>query len=62
LAEWDPVDFAKKIVHLIENPSLAKQFGNEARQLAISKYDWKLLIKDLEAFYFKVLNDGTEIH
>lgn len=62
LAEWDPVDFAKKIVHLIENPSLAKQFSNEARQLAISKYDWKLLIKDLEAFYFKVLNEGTEIH
>lgn len=56
LADWDPVDFSQKIIFLIENPVIANQFGNEARQVAITKYDWQCLVDKLEDFYSKILN------
>jgi len=58
LAEWIPEDFARKSIELIENPNIVKQYGEEARKLAITKYDWKNLAQVLEDFYFRVLN-GT---
>jgi glycosyltransferase involved in cell wall biosynthesis len=56
LADWDPVDFAQKIVYLIENPDLAHQLGENARNVADTIYDWRILIKRLEDFYFSVLD------
>jgi glycosyltransferase involved in cell wall biosynthesis len=56
LAQWDPVDFAEKIMYLIENPSLAKQLGENSRQVAETHFDWKLLAGKLESFYYRVLN------
>lgn len=55
LAEWDPEDFARKIIFLIENPDIADQFGRDARKLAITQYHWPLLIDKLEKLYDKVL-------
>jgi glycosyltransferase involved in cell wall biosynthesis len=55
LADWDPVDFAQKIIYLIENPDLADQLGENARNVATTIYDWRILIKRLEGFYYSVL-------
>ena len=56
LAKWDPVDFSQKIIYLIEHPSDAKKFGENARNIAVTVYDWNLLIKWLEDFYYRILN------
>ncbi len=56
LAQWEPVDFAKKIIYLIENPDVAQRLGNNARNTAVTVYDWKLLIQRLENFYYVLLN------
>jgi len=55
LAHWDPADFAKKIITLIEHPEIAGKLGDNARDLAITVYDWKLLIRKLEEFYYLLL-------
>jgi len=55
LAEWDPADFAQKILFLIENPKIANQLEENARRLAVTVYDWKVLVGNLEEFYYKVL-------
>jgi glycosyltransferase involved in cell wall biosynthesis len=56
LAAWDPVDFAEKIIYLLENPELACELGENARHVAVTEYDWKVLAGKLEAFYERVLN------
>lgn len=55
LAAWDPADFAQKIMYLIENPDIANQLGQNARQVAVTRYDWKVLMGRLEEFYYRVL-------
>jgi glycosyltransferase involved in cell wall biosynthesis len=55
LAGWDPADFAQKIIYLIENPKLSREMGHNARRVAVTEYDWKVLVGKLEAFYFKIL-------
>jgi glycosyltransferase involved in cell wall biosynthesis len=55
LANWDPLDFAKKIFTLIEHPEIADKLGANARSLAITHYDWKILIRRLEDFYYMLL-------
>ena len=56
LAAWDPADFARKIIYLIENPGVANQLGENARQVAVTKYDWQVLMDTLEEFYYKILD------
>jgi glycosyltransferase involved in cell wall biosynthesis len=60
LARWDPADFAKEITYLIENPDVATMFGQNGRQLAVTKYDWKILSGGLEDFYHKLLGEKRE--
>jgi len=55
LANWDPEDFANKIIYLIENSSIANQLGENARQVALHRYNWSILINRLEEFYYKIL-------
>jgi glycosyltransferase involved in cell wall biosynthesis len=57
LSSWDPVNFAEKIIYLIEYPEIADKFGDNARNLAVSVYDWKLLICKLEDFYYMLLSN-----
>jgi len=60
LADFDPQDFAKKIITILENPSLAFQLGETARWVAETKLSWQILIKRLEEFYFQILDQqGT---
>lgn len=57
LADWDAADFARKILHLLNNPSQAAQFGSKARQVAVDLFDWTKLSAELERFYFRILDD-----
>lgn len=56
LAKWEPEDFAQKIIFLLEHPDIAKELGENARRVAVTEYDWKVLIAKLERFYYKILN------
>ena len=60
LSRWDPMDFAEKIMYLIEHPDVAAQLGNNARNLAVTVYDWKHLICKLEDFYYALLVDRQD--
>lgn len=55
LADRTPADFANKIICLLENPENANRLGENARHLAETEYDWKVLIVRLEDFYYKLL-------
>lgn len=61
LAQWDPRDFARKIICLIEHPEIADKLGDNARNLAISVYDWEILIRQLEDFYYMLLCDQRQL-
>lgn len=56
LAAWEPEDFADKIAFLFEHPHIAEELGQNARRAAETEYDWKVLIRRLESFYFKILD------
>jgi glycosyltransferase involved in cell wall biosynthesis len=56
LADWDPIDFSRQIIYLLKNPDIADQLGNEARRVALTEYDWSVLINKLEEFYFTILD------
>jgi len=58
LAQWDPEDFAQKIIFLLEHPDIAQELGQNARRTAVTEYDWRVLIGKLEEFYYKVLSMG----
>jgi glycosyltransferase involved in cell wall biosynthesis len=55
LAQWDPADFAAKILTLIDDPVLARELGANGRRVALTEYDWDKLIVRLEDFYEEVL-------
>jgi glycosyltransferase involved in cell wall biosynthesis len=56
LADWDPSDFAQKIIYLIEHPEIAKRLGRSARTVSTTKFSWNVLIRRLESFYFSILD------
>ena len=55
LARWDPEDFCRQIIFLLEHPDVAQQLGENARRAAVTEYDWKVLIRKLESFFYKIL-------
>jgi glycosyltransferase involved in cell wall biosynthesis len=57
LADWSAEDFAKKILYLLDHPEVSEKFGENARCVAKNEYDWSILGRNLEAFYFKILDD-----
>lgn len=61
LADWDPEDFAQKIIFLLEHPDLSAALGKNARNTAETVYDWRWLIQKLEKYYFMVLEDSKEM-
>lgn len=56
LAEWDPTDFGQKILWLLDNPGAAKTLGDNARHLAETQYDWRVLAARVEEFYYQLLD------
>ena len=55
LAEWDPDDFAEKIIFLLENPQICAELGQNAIDVAKTDHNWENLAIKLENFYFKIL-------
>ncbi|MBC7876522.1 MAG: glycosyltransferase family 4 protein [Anaerolineales bacterium] len=57
LADFHPDDFSKKIIYLLENQEVSVRLGSKARKVATTVYDWKILIRKLENFYFDTLKE-----
>jgi len=55
LAREDPEDFAEKIISLFDNPELCEELGNNARRVAEEQFEWPVLTKRLEEFYYKFI-------
>lgn len=56
LSEWDPQDFADKIISFLDDPELAIEYGQKARWVAENKYNWDTFGEELEHFYYKILS------
>lgn len=50
LADTAP-DFAREVVRVLEDDSLAQQLGQAARQRAVAQYSWRDAVQRLEKFY-----------
>lgn len=55
LIEDDIEEFAKRLVELLMNRELREQLGSAARNLVVSKYDWKEMGKQLDSIYYSLL-------
>jgi glycosyltransferase involved in cell wall biosynthesis len=51
LIEDDMEEFASRIIDLLENEDLRKKLGKAARELAIEKYDWRIVGRKLDAVF-----------
>jgi glycosyltransferase involved in cell wall biosynthesis len=60
ISQWNHSDFAEKIIYLLEHPEISKKLGDNARNLAVTELDWKILIKKLEQFYYSILDKSKE--
>ena len=56
LARWDAEEFAEKVIRLIQNPAEADRLGRNAREVAVAKFDWSVLTRTLEDFYYQILD------
>jgi len=54
----NPQDFAEKIIYLLRHPEIAIKIGKEARQVIEKYYDWKVIDKNMEQIYQKVLSNN----
>lgn len=52
----DPVMFAEKTIHLLQNSEKREYFGKAARKLVEEKYSWEIIGKKLQESYKKVVN------
>jgi glycosyltransferase involved in cell wall biosynthesis len=52
----EPADFASAVGRLLNEPGLATQIGNSARQLSEARYAWSSAARALESFFQQVLN------
>ncbi len=51
----EPQIFAESVSFLLENPEIAKKFGENARKLAIAEYNYKKIGNMIESLYQKVI-------
>lgn len=57
LVEDEPDAFAAAVDRLLSDPALAERIGRSARQLAVEKYSWSAVARNLEQFYHRVIED-----
>jgi polysaccharide biosynthesis protein PslH len=55
-----PVQFARKIIDLIDNAKVIKSMGVEGRRLVCEKYDWNVVGEKLNAIYEKAIHDLSQ--
>ncbi|TVQ45909.1 MAG: glycosyltransferase family 1 protein [Gloeocapsa sp. DLM2.Bin57] len=53
----DVNQLAQHLIYLLENPPLAKQLGDNAQKLTRELFDAKIMVKQLEDIYLKLLNE-----
>ena len=58
LADYNEDDFYRKIISIIKKPEIGAQYGKNARIIAETVLDWRILVNKLEDFYYKVLNQN----
>lgn len=56
LAEDTPDDFAQKTVEVMARHGLIEEMGRNARKLAETRLDWRLLTAQVEKFYLSILS------
>jgi len=61
LADWDPIDFARKIIFLFENKDISLRMGKNGRQYAERYLDWNFLTEKLEEFYYLLLEEKKQV-
>jgi glycosyltransferase involved in cell wall biosynthesis len=54
----DPIDFADKIIELMDNESLRNKMGDFGYNRVVSELSWEFESKKLVSFYKKVLNSN----
>lgn len=59
LAADEPESFAAQIVRLLQDPDLRIAMGQQARQVAKTRFSWARLTDELEAFYKRVLEQDS---
>lgn len=55
--EDDPEGFAKKTVELLQNNLLYQRIAKNARMLVEEKYDWKIIVRQLEEVYTSITHN-----
>jgi glycosyltransferase involved in cell wall biosynthesis len=56
LTEDNPEDFAEACMHLLEDPELRTEMGQNARSLAEGELSWNFLTHRLEDFYSRLIS------
>jgi glycosyltransferase involved in cell wall biosynthesis len=59
VTQSDPVSFASGTLKLLDAPELALSLGKSARKAAENHFDWKIITRDLEDFYLRILSLQT---
>jgi len=49
-----PIDFAAEVVRLLLDTSLQSQLAVNGRRLAETRYDWQVVLKEMDAIYNKI--------
>jgi len=52
----EPLEFAKEVICLLENPELRKKLGQKARKLVEAKYSWEGVAAELDKLFKKLIN------
>lgn len=52
--EYTPEALAGAIGHLLADDALRARFGEQAKELVRTRYNWQAIVHDIEAFYAKV--------
>jgi glycosyltransferase involved in cell wall biosynthesis len=47
----DPQDFARAVLRLLREKELREKLSAQGRSLAVSHYDWKVVLNQMEAIY-----------
>ncbi len=55
VAHDDPTQIAAAVKEIMGNPSEVKKVVNQARELAFAKYDWEIIVKDMQEKVFKAV-------
>lgn len=50
-----PEDFARSVVHLFQDKALQRQLSANGRRLVEEKYDWQVVLGDLDRIYHKLV-------